>query len=537
MIKTKTMAQFEDPFAGTPKAAIKRELGVDNSTPLEKARRGEIFESDGLYGIKDEDGTVTYPAKYSFIGKCIDHVLFLEPSGNYVKMTEGCTESGFMAEDERPFVINGKAGIKKDGKVIIPAEYDYIRSKFGETVFYAVKNGREMYINDEGKEVLTRVRRFEGEDAQSSPFWLCSNEFDFITAMNYVGTPIDDNPNVVKIYNNWIELERYSKEEIMKMLIDPSDDLSLSEKNLELLCNDFSYEYSFYFANAKGKKPLSSCMEQFKNMHAFSNSWYYVIKLWQAPGEHVTAKELRNFVHELHKNRVIGNPIFAVGHDEHLKTGEVKMLMVTHYHERCWPAQFEYDWAEKLRTLSIASLMREAPALRKEVDEYVLDEYKEEVFQDQLLDCIKDMKYYYDVSWEDVRKALDYFLSIGSPIKRALINYAYNAQRASGKAETEFYLHAAIWAVENGDDVNACRNGASVLDIVANIMEKCLNDTTITLSSTLYELLIARGAKSFKEIDQEYRNNTDYFKQLEYMKIDGTSEKSMPGLGKTIIKT
>lgn len=531
------MAQFEDPFAGTPKAAIKRELGVDNSTPLEKARRGEIFESDGLYGIKDEDGTVTYPAKYSFIGKCIDHVLFLEPSGNYVKMTEGCTESGFMAEDERPFVINGKAGIKKDGKVIIPAEYDYIRSKFGETVFYAVKNGREMYINDEGKEVLTRVRRFEGEDAQSSPFWLCSNEFDYITAMNYVGTPIDDNPNVVKIYNNWIELERYSKEEIMKMLIDPSDDLSLSEKNLELLCNDFSYEYSFYFANAKGKKPLSSCMEQFKNMHAFSNSWYYVIKLWQAPGEHVTAKELRNFVHELHKNRVIGNPIFAVGHDEHLKTGEVKMLMVTHYHERCWPAQFEYDWAEKLRTLSIASLMREAPALRKEVDEYVLDEYKEEVFQDQLLDCIKDMKYYYDVSWEDVRKALDYFLSIGSPIKRALINYAYNAQRASGKAETEFYLHAAIWAVENGDDVNACRNGASVLDIVANIMEKCLNDTTITLSSTLYELLIARGAKSFKEIDQEYRNNTDYFKQLEYMKIDGTSEKSMPGLGKTIIKT
>jgi hypothetical protein len=531
------MTQFEDPFAGTPKAAIKRELGVDNSTPLEKARRGEIFESDGLYGIKDEDGTVTYPAKYSFIGKCIDHVLFLEPSGNYVKMTEGCTESGFMAEDERPFVINGKAGIKKDGKVIIPAEYDYIRSKFGETVFYAVKNGREMYINDEGKEVLTRVRRFEGEDAQSSPFWLCSNEFDFITAMNYVGTPIDDNPNVVKIYNNWIELERYSKEEIMKMLIDPSDDLSLSEKNLELLCNDFSYEYSFYFANAKGKKPLSSCMEQFKNMHAFSNSWYYVIKLWQAPGEHVTAKELRNFVHELHKNRVVGNPIFAVGHDEHLKTGEVKMLMVTHYHERCWPAQFEYDWAEKLRTLSIASLMREAPALRKEVDEYVLDEYKEEVFQDQLLDCIKDMKYYYDVSWEDVRKALDYFLSIGSPIKRALINYAYNAQRASGKAETEFYLHAAIWAVENGDDVNACRNGASVLDIVANIMEKCLNDTTITLSSTLYELLIARGAKSFKEIDQEYRNNTDYFKQLEYMKIDGTSEKSMPGLGKTIIKT
>ena len=42
------MAEFEDSSAGTPKAAIKRELGVDNSTPLEKARKGIIFESDGL---------------------------------------------------------------------------------------------------------------------------------------------------------------------------------------------------------------------------------------------------------------------------------------------------------------------------------------------------------------------------------------------------------------------------------------------------------------------------------------------------------
>ena len=519
------MAQFEDPFAGTPKAAIKRELGVDNSTPLEKARRGIIFESDALYGIKDEDGVVTFPAKYCFIGKCIDHILFLEPSGNYVKMSAGCTESGFIPEDERPFVVNGKVGIKKDGRVFIPAEYDYIKSKFGDTVFYAVKDGREMYINDEGKEVLTRVCRFEGEDNQNSPFWLCSNEFDYITTMNYVGTPIDDNPNVVKIYNNWIELERYSKEEIMKMLIDPSDDLSLSEKNLELLCNDFSYEFSFYFANAKGKKPLSSCMEQFKNMHAFSNSWYFVIKLWQAPGEQVTAKELRNFVHELHKNRVIGSPIFAVGHDKHLRPGEVKMLMVTHYHERCWPSQFEYDWAEKLRTLSIASLMREVPALRKEVDEHILEEYQEEVFKDQLLDCIKGMKYYYDVSWEDAHTALDYFLSIGSPIRHALLNYVSLAQKARGKAEIEFYLNAAIWALKKGDDVNACRKGVSVLDMVVDIQEKNLDDATAALSSTLCVLLKDHGAKSFKEINQEYKNNSDYFKQLEYMKIGGTSEK------------
>ena len=31
--------------------------------------------------------------------------------------------------------------------------------------------------------------------------------------------------------------------------------------------------------------------------------------------------------------------------------------------------------------------------------------------------------------------------------------------------------------------------------------------------------------ESFKEINQEYKNNSDYFKQLGYMKIGGTSEK------------
>lgn len=525
------MAQFEDSFADSPKAATKNEFDMDNSTPQEKALRGEIFESNGLYGIKDKDGTVTFPAKYCYIGKCIDQVLLLEPSGKYEEMNVGYRTSGIMTEEKRPYIVNGKVGIKKDGKVIIPAEYDYIRSQFGDTVYYASKNGRDMYLNEEGKEVLTRVRRFEGDNSQYSPFWLGSNEFDYITALTYVGTPVDDNPNVVRIYDDWIELERYSKEEIMDMLINPYDDLPVTEENLELLCNKFSYEYSFFFANAKGENPLSSCMEQFKKMHAFNNSWYFVVKLWQAPGERVTAQELRTFVHELHKNRVIGNPIFAVGHDEHLKQGEVRMLMITHYHERCWPSDFEFEWAKKVSTLSLSKLMKEVPTLRKDVKKNILEKYREEIFNDQLLDCIKYMEYYDDQSWEEAHIALDYFLSIGSPIKHALLNYVCNAHEANSKAEVEFYLNAAIWALEKGDNVNASRYGFSVLDIVADIIKKNINDTTTALSSTLYEMLKAHGAKSYKTIDHEYKSNTDYFKQLESMRIEGTSEKAMPGLG------
>lgn len=73
------------------------------------------------------------------------------------------------------------------------------------------------------------------------------------------------------------------------------------------------------------------------------------------------------------------------------------MLMITHYHERCWPAQFEFDWSEKLRTISITKLMEDVPSLRKEVEEYALEKYQE-VFKDQLLDCIKGLKYFHNLN-------------------------------------------------------------------------------------------------------------------------------------------
>ena len=437
-----------------------------------------------------------------------------------------------MPEDKRPFVMNGKAGMKKDGEIIIPAEYDYIKRKFGKTVFYAVKDGRGMYLNDKGQEVLTRVRRFEGENTKYSPFWLCSNEFDYVTAMEYIGFPVEGNPNVVKINDDWIELERYSKEEIMGMLIDPADDLPVTKENLELLCNHFSYEYSFYFANANGLKPLTACMEQFKKMDAFYNSWYYIIKLWQAPGEHVTAKELRRFDNELRKHKVLGNPIYAIGHDESLNPGEVRMLMVTHYHERCWPEGFEYEWARKLRSLPVTQLMKDVPELRKEIDDSILECYQDEVFHDQLLECINGLNYYKDLSWEDAREALEYFFGLGSPIKRALLNYVRHAQ-ACNKAQTkkaEFYLNAALWALKKGDDINACTKKSSVLDIVTNIQKKNLSETANSLSASLAEALKAKGGRTFKDMYEEHKNNSDYFKELEYMKINGTSDKVMPGL-------
>ena len=46
--------------------------------------------------------------------------------------------------------------------------------------------------------------------------------------------------------------------------------------------------------------------------------------------------------------------------------------------------------------------------------------------------------------------------------------------------------------------------------------------------------LMEKGAKWNFQLKRERNSNTDYFKELEYLRADDTSEKVMPGL--TIIK-
>lgn len=514
---------FQDPFAGTPKAATCREIGVDNASPLEKARRGTVFEEGGLFGMKDIDDSILYPAEYTFIGKCQDHILFLKPNGDYLKLSPGCSESGYMQEEDRPYVEHGKAGFKKDGKVIVPAEYDFVEPTFYDnyTVFTVVKDGREYYINDEGKEVLTRVRRFEGENCTHSPFWHGSWEFDYFTVLNYVGHKDENNPNVVQMYGQWIELDRYCRDEVMEMLINPDDDLPLTEKDTDLLCNDFSYEYAYYFANASGEHPLAQCIDQLESMRAFSNSWYFVTKIWQAPGEHLEASELREFERRLHEgHQVIGTPLYAVGHSDTLKSGEVKVLFITHYNERCWPADFEFEWSDKCRKLPITELKKHVPALRRTIEKEAMKKYVEEVFQDQIGDLIINMEHYDGMEWDETRKALDYFLKKGSMIDKALFTYTVNAYLAAKKrkpAMAEFYIKAALWALEKGSIINYGSNSKSVLDFVQKTQGERLNNGLRTLVDNLHEKLLASGAKTFKELEAERQTNTDYWKELGYL--------------------
>ena len=493
---------------------------------IEKALRGIIFEENGLYGLKDPDGSVTFPAENSFIGKCSEYIFFLEPDGNYVKISQGGEEeSGYMNEENRPYVKDGKVGFKVGGEVIIPPIYDFIRKQFGYTVFYAIKDGREMYLDDTGREVLTRVRRFEGETEQCSPFWRFTDVFDYVTMMSYIGHPIADNPNVVNINKHWVELERYSKEEIMQMLINPSDDLALTSESLNKLCNDFSYDYSFYMATGNGYDGLADCLQQFKDMDVFCNSWYYVFKIWQAKDEYIPAGQLRQFESQLiktcEKSCLLGIPLFAVGHDDKLAAGEVRVMLITYYNERCWPADFEFEWGDKCKKLSLPALMKEVPALKETVWNRIIDQYKEVVFNDQIRYCIWNLTYHEGIAWEETEAALDYFANMGSSTC-CLRNFASKLAKCASERksvdEILFFIDASIWVLNRDAETNYCLNRKSVLDNVSSVDCNRFPTNVANKIDELRNMLLARGAKTYNQLITERRNNKDYYKELEFIK-------------------
>lgn len=526
---------------------------VDDYTQV---RRGTIFEENGLYGIRDIDGSIVVWPKFIFIGRCIDEVLMLEEDGHYFSQAFHQDSRGYLRPKERPYIVNGKAGFKRRDKVIIPPEYDYLMPKFGNNeVFYAVKDGREMYLNDKGEEVLTRVRRFDGEQTdKKSPFHFPSKDFDYVTVMTYIGKRIKSNPNVVKINKVWVELERYSKDEIMRMLTDPSDDLALTEEQLRLLCDLESNRFKFYIAKSHGDHPLTHCMELLNKMKPYIHIGHLIYKIWLPEGAQLSAQELRGFAHdrpgglayEPHLRR------FAVGHDATLKNGEVRVMLINfdNYQDYC-PEDYELEWREKRGSEPVTRLMEEFPHYKKILDDAHSEwmagidkkntvkwylEYCEKVYVDKLdilkRYCIEDLQYYDGLTWRAAEKALNYFREAGSSVCHALFNFLEQAEapirseKHSNKA-VAFFLRAALWALKNGSLVNWYENEHHPMDFLIEIKKKTQNKSVLSHIQKLERKMRSKGAVT----TQEREDNADYFKELEYIHSETSQNKpSMPAI-------
>jgi len=491
------------------------------SEKLMKYNASEVeFVVNGKKGWKSPDGEILIPAKYDQIEKCAE-ALYLREGDNY-EIYYSHSASSYSHDYKRGsfFVQDGKFGWRTNDRIIISPKYDYINS-WGTHLFAVMKDGRCFYLNDNEEEVLTKVRHFENEDNDGFPFVLRQDKKSILTICEYVGHEKKNDPNVVKL-GCWVRLDRFSNEEIMKMLTNPEDESPLTDKDLKNYNSKFSYEYSAYIAYSRAKKGIEDCLKKMGKMWAYGQTWFYIIKVWKASGDEPTAEELRYLRYFIESKDNLGNIIFSLGHDASLRSGETKMLMLTHYNEECFPPAFEFEWDDYLREKSLAEIKKQFEKLREQVETNIYREYREEVWENQFTGQITNMRYYKGRSWEETSKVLSWLKQYDQDYVNAIydtVDKFFSLFETNEKAEDEFLLNKLRWLLDNGANPNVHRKNETAIDLISKNISKDeeykYDEDSIT---NCLELLRQYGAVSMQEVMLDEEKNNDY--RIELLKMN-----------------
>ena len=491
---------------------------------------GKIVEHNGMYGAVNDKGKEVLPCVFDQIEKLRSSVFgrkgnsyweFRQYGSSTIRDNYGKT--GF-------FVENGMKGWRENGKIIIPACYDEIY-QFSHSNFYQVlKDGKWFYINREEKPVLTSIRAIDGTDNEI-PFPFHANENDILVLQEYVGHEDANDSNVVLLNGVWQRLDRLSGKEIAGLLINPDDEKPLSQKDLNLFNNKFSYEFASYQVTSNDESGIMNCLKKLQSMGLHSNTWHYIVKVWKPIGENPSAEELRFLRYQIEEHGQLGKLHLSLAHDENLNPGETKMFIVTHYNERCWPAEWEFDWWEKRNELALTDIRKHLTKLHRIINKHVLDPFKDEVWNDQLWGCIYSCKYNKNRSWKETVKVLEYFKKKGSPLINGIRKEA-EAMSATLHYKTQFcrikcrfHIRKLMWLIENGADINAHFDNYTGLDYL-NGNYKFLWEDDFSAKDKAYidkmrekfiNILLEHGAKTMQQVCEEESHNEDYKVELQRM--------------------
>lgn len=501
----------------------------DHSLLIKLLMEGSVFETDGRFGVIDKDGNEVLPPVFEQIEKLKDSV-FGRLGNSYWELKEfGSSTLRGNYGDSGFFVENGKKGWRKDGFVVIPAYYDDIWHADNSNFYQVLQNGKWSYINETGEKVLTYVREME-DDYNEIPFPLETHSKKIVVLQEYVGHPDNSDSNVVYYDGVWQRFDRLSNKDICRLFINPNDEKPLIDKDLELFNNKFSYEFSAYkVCSCNG---LTDCLRKLQLMGLHGNSWHYIVKVWKPMGENPTAEELRNLRYQIEEHHQLGMLHFCLAHDINLAKGETKLFVVTYYNERCWPATWEYDWWEKRNELTLPQIKRRLLELRETINKDVKEEYRDEVWQDQLWGGIYSIHYSKKRIWKETVKVLDYFKAMGSPIINGIRDEAdeiystLHFRTQFSRAKCRFHLHKLKWLIENGADINAHYDNYTGFDYIVGNYKGILEDEFSPKDKEYIEkmkdkftnLLLTHGAKTLLQVREEESENDDYRVELMRMK-------------------
>ena len=478
-------------------------------------RGAQTIRQNGRCGLWN-DGQMVFPAVADqieyveggsgvFIRKDRWYALLRE-SGNDVLSSPYDPEDGFFYE-------HGLMGWNRDGKAIIPARYDSVEKWDGMDVFRLEKDGAVSYVDSNMRPLFADIPPLEDGSCEE-PLPYPADDEDQVFVVPRFAFPEEDGDNIVLSDDGKRMLvTRLTRDQIRQCLIGGEGDLTLSEKDLELFDNDFSYEFSVYQARTRSAEPVEDLLRQFDELCAHNNSWHYLVGIRIPRGYVMPAGQIRFLrrCFESLPSRTLSLKVSVI-EDATLPAGEVTALRVTHYHERCWPAPFEFAWTNAFNKCTLEEIIEKEKELIRTIRGEVLPQYQVEAYKDQFISPFYNVRYYSRRRWRDSRKVLDWFLernpegvdNIHSFIK-SIISPQY-----SRIGSMEYAFRVLRWALDGGGDPNRIRFGKTPLDRIDEVLNNDWDEGSgdrvdhlerkIGIVRKTRNLLVKHGAKTLSEL-------------------------------------
>ena len=476
--------EFKDPFEGTPKAAKHSQYGLDNETEYEQLQNCLLFEKDGLLGLKDENGTIICEPEYLQIEKCTGYIFFYQPNHTYKYVYPGGSESGYMPEEERPYIVNGKYGLKdKDGRIILEPIYDIVCEWGNCDVIYTLRGEEYHYYNHQGEEILTGVRPIDvyTEIARTCPYYLSEEQnTGQLVTQEIVSGPIDN--HCCQLDDGmWVRLDRITREEVREIM-GGGELISMSKHAFDDFYSRDTYIYSAYIAKGKGKNCIEDCLDQFQKMGCYNSSWLYITRVWVSPKSSIPFDKIGKLWTKF-KNLQLGRSSLkkkinfqdltniAVGIDPSLAADEIRMMQVIYFRDR-WPSSKEFQWSDALKKHSLDDLRQAYADIQLLYDDIRNDDkcYADWLIKDILSGSIpcNDKPQW---TWEEEEQINHFLHFVGFECTTTLTQMFAHLTEAQStkitKSHADFLLKKTEWLLAHGSRVNAVIDKRTLLDMLS----------------------------------------------------------------------
>lgn len=507
------------------------QVDLDHEFWSDMARRilgSTRFEANGKIGCLKNQREVV-PAIFDQIEFLKSGRLFLRGGDRcyLISCSEGGKGGPFSFHNSK-YYENDMVGWRGEGEVVIPARYDDVNKIWGLDVYETVKDRGYRYLNGKGEEILTQEKEAFGigqdEPYPESIYFRRRNDSNRICLQHLCAPDPSDDEVFLTDDGKHVSLLGISHDNLVETLCEGCTDLVIDDKALEGFNNDFSYEFSGYLAFSESSSPLMDCMRQFKELGAHGNTWHYIFKIITAKGSAISPEELRTWRHYLESElepRFLSYTI-GLGESDDLKPGEVNVIMITYYNERCWPSDYELNWIDDSMTATLEELKEKEKSLKKSIMSSVKKEYREEVLEDQYKVPFWNIRYT-GRSWKETEKVLNYLAERFPGYKTFTHSFIGHLEIPFFNDDTDildqmrFSANVLKWAAKKGCDFNLIEDGQTVLDRLYGClnMQDCSKERKMVINEVT-PFLIRMGARTLKQLrEEESRIEPDYNDEIE----------------------